>query len=74
MRLRIRPEPLALLLVLVVVLTTSLAHVILRAFELAEDADRRARYAVSTSRDLEQKLDDLENNIEELRSELESRR
>jgi peptidoglycan hydrolase CwlO-like protein len=74
MRTDIRPESGALLAVLAVVLCSALAQVVWQAFVRAEKADDQARSTLSTALDLEQKVSELEDTIDELRSEIDRQR
>ena len=71
---RVSPESAALLCVLAVVLSTAIAQVVWQAHVRVDNADNRARSALSTALDLEQKLEELETTIDELRDELENQR
>jgi peptidoglycan hydrolase CwlO-like protein len=74
MRKNVRPESGALLAVLAVVICSALAQVVWQAFVRVEDADDQARSALSTALDLEQKVSELEDAIDELRSEIDRQR
>ena len=68
------PETRALFVVCAVVLATAAIHTVANIFDLLETTDSKARSAAAATRELKEKIDELESQLEELTDKVDERR